>query len=82
MRSAGLGEKMVTNLPKSSAIVISFIGVLAGFYFLEELPIIFMLIMLFIIRYQANKRLSGVTGDVYGAAVELVEASILLGVVL
>ncbi len=81
MRSAGLGEKMVTNLPKSSAIVISFIGVLAGFYFLEELPIIFMLIMLFIIRYQANKRLSGVTGDVYGAAVELVEASILLGVV-
>ena len=41
-----------------------------------------MLITLFIIRYYANKRLGGTTGDVYGAAVELVEVSILLGAIL
>ena len=34
------------------------------------------------LSYQANKRLGGVTGDVYGAAVELVEISILLAAML
>ncbi len=38
--------------------------------------------MVFIIRRLANKRLGGVTGDVYGATVELVEVSILMSVLI
>lgn len=82
VRATGLGKTMAANLPKFSAIAISFISGLTGIYFLGVMPVIFMMIVLFIIRYHANKRLGGVTGDVYGAAVELVEVSILLGVVL
>lgn len=82
IRTTGLGTKLVANLPKSSAKIIILISVLTGFYYLELLPMLFMLFMLLIVRYQANKRLGGVTGDVYGAAVELVEVSIFLGVTL
>ena len=41
-----------------------------------------MLGMLYLIGHYAKKRLGGVTGDVYGAAVELVEVSVLLGVLI
>lgn len=82
IRSGGLGEKLLSHLPQSAAKVILLFGLLIGVYYLGWMAIAFMLIMIFIIAYQANKRLGGVTGDVYGAAVELVEASVLLGIIL
>ena len=39
-------------------------------------------VVLLWVRYAAMVRLGGATGDVYGAAVELVETSALLAVVL
>jgi len=82
IRTAGLGEKLVANLPASASKVISLSGILIGIYYLGIIPISLMLIILLLIAYHANKRLGGVTGDVYGAAVELVEVSILLGIVI
>lgn len=82
IRSGGMGEKIVANLSENSLKVITLSGLLISIYYLGVLPIFFMLIMIFIISLQAKKRLGGVTGDVYGAAVELVEISVLLGVVI
>jgi len=80
IRVGGIGEKISANCPQGIATSISFFGVLGGLFFLGFLPIALMLIMLFMIRYFSSKRLGGTTGDVYGATVELVETSILLGV--
>ncbi len=82
VRTAGLGEKLVANLPISATKAISLFSILISIYYLGIIPISFMLIMLIIISYQAKKRLGGLTGDVYGAAVELVEISIFLGVLI
>ncbi len=80
IRVGGIGEKISANCPKGTAATLLFFGVIGSLFFLGFLPISLMLITLFIIRYFSNKRLGGTTGDVYGATVELVETSILLGV--
>ena len=80
-RVDGLANTIIENLPYNFVKLISLIGVIIGIYYLAIAPIICMLVMLFLIAFQANKRLGGVTGDVYGAAVELVEITVLLGVV-
>lgn len=82
IRTAGLGEKLVANLPHSATKTMSLFGLILSIYYLGIIPISFMLLMLLLISYQAKKRLGGVTGDVYGAAVELVEVSVLLGMVI
>ena len=82
IRTGGMAEKMVINLPKSAASLLSLVCLLAGIYYLGLLAICFMIFTLLIIRYQANRRLGGVTGDVYGAAVELAEVTVLLGAIL
>ncbi len=82
IRADGLAEKIVANLPTVAIKAISIGAVLVSIYYLGVFPFISMLMMLMLIRFQAIKRLGGVTGDVYGAAVELVEASVLLSVVI
>lgn len=82
IRVDGMGEKIVANLPDDSAKVVVLLGLLISAYYLGVLAIMLMLAILFIIGYYAKKRLGGMTGDVYGAAVELVEVSILLGAVI
>jgi len=82
IRLAGMAEKMMSHLPRSAVSILSSIGLFLGFVYLGGLAISFMLVILFLIRYQTKKRLGGVTGDVYGAAVELVEVAVLLGAVL
>jgi len=82
IRSSGMAEKLVSNLPGTAIKILSLICLLTGFYSLGIWAIVFMLAVLLIIAYQAKKRLGGVTGDVYGAAVELVEVSVLLGAIL
>ncbi len=80
IRAGGMGEVIVENCPKQTIAAISLFGLFGGIYYLGILPISLMLMILIIIRHQTNKRLGGATGDVYGATVELIEASILLGV--
>ena len=82
IRSAGLGEKLVENLPVTTTKIIGFLGLLIAFYFLNSIAIGLMLSILLLISYQAKKRLGGMTGDVYGAAVEVVEVGLLLGMVI
>lgn len=80
--SKGLAEKIVENLPFADArwvIVVSlvFAGLMIGWA-----NVLFAGILLLWVRNMALLRLGGVTGDVYGAAVELVETGALLAVVL
>ena len=79
IRVGGLGEKIVANFPRLESKVVGFIGLVVAVYYLGFLPVGLMLIFILIVGYQANKRLGGVTGDVYGSVVELAEVSVLLG---
>ncbi len=81
IRASGIGEVLNANYPKRIGLAISLFGLLVSMYYLGLLAISFMLLTLIIIRHQTNTRLGGATGDVYGATVELVEVSLLLGVV-
>jgi len=82
IRSAGMAEILVNYLPRSKAYIVCLIGFIVGLYYLGIWPLILMILILLLIAYQAKNRLGGVTGDVYGAAVELVEVSVLLGAVI
>jgi len=80
--STGMAEKLIRNLPFKAIKIVSLFCLLTAIYYLGFLAISFMFLILLAIAYQAKKRLGGVTGDVYGAAVELVEVSVLLGAIL
>lgn len=82
IREDGLGKTIVLNLPVPAVKGLVLFCMLLSAYYLSVLPITFMLAMLFALYYQSKKRLGGVTGDVYGASVELVEIAILLGFVI
>ncbi len=82
IRPAGMAEVLVANFPRTAAKNLSLVCLLIALFFLGIYAIAIMLMILLAIRYQAKKRLGGVTGDVYGAAVELVEAGVLLGAIL
>lgn len=82
VRKKGLGESLVANLPMSAAKVLLASLVLLSLYPLGLLPVLLAGIVVFWIRQMALQRLGGMTGDVYGAAVELVELAVLLGMAL
>ncbi|MCK5830601.1 MAG: adenosylcobinamide-GDP ribazoletransferase [Methylococcales bacterium] len=82
IRTDGLGKKIVTNLPTLAVKGLTLFCMLLSTYYLGVLPISFMLVLLLVIYYQSKQRLGGVTGDVYGASVELVEVVVLLGFVI
>lgn len=82
IRTGGLGEKIVENLPQRAVIRLVFVNIFIAVFFLGVLAVMVMLLAVFIIRFYANKRLAGMTGDVYGATVELVEVGLLMSVVL
>ena len=78
----GLAEKIMENLPFADArwvvvISLAFAGLMIGWA-----NVLLAGIVLLWVRNMALLRLGGVTGDVYGAAVELVETGALLAVVL
>ncbi len=79
VRKKGLGEKMKHYVPTMPAqIVVA--AVLSGTFFIAGLlPLALMGGVLICLRYAAIQRVGGMTGDLYGAAVELVELSVLLG---
>lgn len=82
IRTGGLAEKLIANLPQGGVNITIFLWLLITVFFLGILALVAVSLMVFIIRRLANKRLGGVTGDVYGATVELVEVSILMSVLI
>lgn len=82
VRKKGIGENLVANLPRSAAYALLVLMIILGVYLLGMMPVMAAGAVMIWIRYMALRRLGGMTGDVYGAAVELVELSVLLGVAL
>jgi len=81
IREGGMAEKMIKNLPQLPAYILSGFCLLLAGYYLGLFVICLMFLLLFVIAYQAKKRLGGVTGDVYGATVEIVEVGVLFGAI-
>ncbi len=82
VRPAGMAAMMIKFFPNHAAIVLSVVLILLSFYVIGLSPVLLMLGLLWLIAVQAKKRMGGVTGDVYGASVELVEVAVLAGSVL
>lgn len=78
----GLAQKLLKHLPETAARWVAGLAIVATATGLGWLPLLFAGLLLIWLRHIAISRLGGVTGDVYGAAVELVEAAALLGAVL
>jgi len=79
IRAGGLGSQLTDSLPRSLAFWILFICGIIAIATHAIIPLLCAVLMLLGVRYLAMQRLGGVTGDVYGAAVELVEVAVLVG---
>ncbi len=78
----GIAEKLLRNMPYQSARwVVVFSLAFAGL-FLGWMNVLLGILLVLLIRSAAMARLGGVTGDVFGATVELVETATLLTAVL
>lgn len=82
VRPQGLAEALLQQLPRSHASWVLVISVLSAVVFLGFPAVLFAGGLLFWVRQAAVSRLGGVTGDVYGAAVELTEAAVLIAAAL
>lgn len=78
----GLAEKLLQHLPRTAVRWVAGLSVAAAAVALGWLALLLAGLLLMWIRRAAVSRLGGVTGDVYGAAVELTETAALLAVVL
>lgn len=74
----GLGECLNAHFPVRAASVILSLCLLAGVYALGIWSILFAALVLVLTGWLAKQRLGGVTGDVYGAGVELTETALLV----
>ncbi len=77
----GLATKLNLYLPKKAASLILLITLLISFYTIGLLAVLLAIIIVVLIRWLSQQRLAGVTGDVYGASVELVEMGLLVSMV-
>lgn len=82
IRRNGLAEGLLAHLPIAASKIISLGIALASIFLLGWFPVILSGGLLLWIRQMALRRLGGMTGDVYGATVELVELSVMLGIAL
>lgn len=82
VRENGLGSVMQQYLPKQLALLIVAFSLMAFLYFTNIYSLVSVLLSIIFIRYLALQRIQGVTGDVYGASVEIVEAVVLISLVL
>ncbi len=78
----GLASALFTDFPKKTAQLISIALIILCIIFSSLSVILPSLLLIMLIRYLAMQRIQGVTGDVYGASVELIETSILISWVL
>ncbi len=74
----GLGEKLNAHLPFLPVSGILLACILAGIFTLGVWAILFPGLILWLTGWLAKRRLGGVTGDVYGAGVELTETALLV----
>jgi adenosylcobinamide-GDP ribazoletransferase len=82
IRKNGLGEQLTQNLPRTPAwIILGLVGLIAGST-LGWLIFFSALLILALLRRTAISRLGGMTGDVYGASVELIEMTLLVSLAL
>ncbi len=82
IRQNGLGSTLYQHFPKRPAKLIVFFSVI-GFAWLSNIyALLTALTLIALTRFLALQRLQGVTGDVYGASVELVETMVLISLVL
>jgi len=77
VRPRGLAETLLQQLPISAAYQVVAVCALLGLAVLGLPTILATGLLLWWVRQTAVSRLGGVTGDVYGAAVELVEVVVL-----
>lgn len=77
----GLAKNLNKYFPKKEAFIILFLCTILGFYSVGFWAVLWAIMLIFSIRFLAQQRLGGVTGDVYGASVELVETILLLAVI-
>jgi len=82
IRKNGLGSAMQQHLPRQAAKLIIFFSLVVLLWLTNLYTLISVLSLIGLIRYLALQRLQGVTGDVYGASVEMVEAMVLISMVL
>ena len=82
IRKSGLGNAMQQHLPRQAAKLIIFSSLALLVWLTNLYTLIAVLSLIGLIRYLALQRLQGVTGDVYGASVEMVEAMVLISLVL
>lgn len=78
----GMAEKLLANLPFGEARTVVVVSLAFAGLFMGWANVLLACGLLFWVRYAALTRLGGATGDVYGAAVELIETAGLLAVVL
>ena len=81
LRKKGLSTMLLQHLPLPPTKIILLGCLLLAVFTVGFVPIVLAMLMLWWVRKLALQRLGGVTGDVYGAAVELVEATLLVGLV-
>jgi len=79
IRKKGIGEKLIENMPLAPTKVLIFAVLLFILLTNGFLPLLLAGLVIIWVRYMAILRLRGVTGDIYGATVELVEMTVLLG---
>lgn len=82
VRQEGLAASLIANLPESAAKFWLFAIVVASLFLIGLMPVFMAVATVVWLRYLCLKRLDGMTGDGYGAGVELVEMSVLLGLAL
>ncbi len=82
IRKNGLGAVMQTELPKQAAKFIVMLSLVTSFWLGNITTIISACLTIALLRYLAMQRLQGVTGDVYGASVEIIETVVLISLIL
>lgn len=82
IRFNGLGSLMQQHLPVFPAKLIVFLSIALLLYYHYFLLIFTVLTAIALLRYLSLQRLGGITGDVYGAAVEIVETISLISLVI
>lgn len=82
VRTHGLGSLMQSHLPRFHAKVIVLLSLLLCFWLTNIYSLLAVISLIALIRFMALQRIQGVTGDVYGACVELVETLVLVSLAL
>lgn len=84
VREKGLGSSIAEFIPKTSAVIVFAVCLVASAYFawVGILTAIIFIGTLIYLRYKFIQRIGGITGDTVGASIEICEAVSVLGLVI